>query len=117
MASTLTTTHDARLNFRLSRDVKERIEKAAAIAGMSVSDFAASRLAAAADEIMERHNRIVLDNAERDFFLALLEAPDKEPTPEARRAIARYNALAATLYSPKEAAATEEPDSDTYPTT
>jgi hypothetical protein len=37
--------HDARLNFRLSRSVKERIEWAALVSGQSVSDFAASALA------------------------------------------------------------------------
>ncbi len=94
--STLTSPqHDARMNFRLSRDIKERVEKAALVAGMSVSDFAASRLAAAADDVLAQHNQIVLNEAERDFFLALLDAPDAPPTDAARVAAARYNAWAA----------------------
>lgn len=87
--------HDARMNFRLSRDIKERVEKAALIAGMSVSDFAASRLAAAADEVLAQHDQIVLSESERDFFLALLDAPDTPPTNAARAAAARYNIWAA----------------------
>lgn len=90
--ATAAASHEARLNFRLSRDIKERVEKAAQAAGMSVSDFAASRLAAAADEVLTRHNRLLLETAERDFFLSLLAEPDREPTAEARRAAAEYNA-------------------------
>ena len=64
-----TQTHDARMNFRLSKAVKERIERAASITGQSLSDFAASALARNADEILERHNLLVLADEEQDFFL------------------------------------------------
>ena len=86
---TPTTPHDARLNFRLSRAIKERIERAAYISGQSVSDFAASTLARCADDILERQNVIRLADADRDFFLALLDADD-EPSETDKAAAARY---------------------------
>ncbi|MBV9850766.1 MAG: DUF1778 domain-containing protein [Armatimonadetes bacterium] len=86
---TTTRSHDARLNFRLSREVKERVERAARISGQSVSDFAASALARCADDILERQNVIRLADADRDFFLALLDA-DAEPSETDRAAAAHY---------------------------
>ncbi len=95
-----TTNHDARLNFRLSRDIKNRVERAAAVSGQSVSDFAVSALTRTADDILERHNVIVLNNAERDFFLALLDE-NEEPSEKAIAAAVRYNALSMALAKDK----------------
>ena len=83
------TEHDARMNFRLSREIKNRIERAAAVSGQSVSDFAASTLARTADDILQRHNTITLGDEDRDFFLALLDA-DEEPSEKEKAAAARY---------------------------
>ena len=83
---TTTQNHEARLNFRLSCDIKDRIERAAYISGQSVSDFAASTLARCADDILERQSVIRLANADRDFFLALLDA--NEAASETDRAAA-----------------------------
>lgn len=87
-----TTEHDARLNFRLSREIKNRVERAAAVSGQSVSDFAVSALARTADDVLERYQTIVLGDAERDFFLALLNA-EQEPSEKTKEAVRRYNAL------------------------
>jgi uncharacterized protein (DUF1778 family) len=84
-----TTQHDARLNFRLSRAVKERVERAALLSGQSVSDFAVSALARSADDILQRHNILTLADQDRDFFLALLDQDDK-PSEKALAAAARY---------------------------
>lgn len=81
--------HDARLNFRLSRSVKERIERAALVSGQSVSDFAASALARSADDVLERHQTAVLADQGRDFFLALLGA-DEAPSEKSQAAAERY---------------------------
>ena len=83
------TEHDARLNFRLSREIKNRVERAAAVSGQSVSDFAVSTLARTAEDILQRHNTIVLGDEDRDFFLALLDA-DEEPSEKEKAAAARY---------------------------
>ena len=88
------TEHDARLNFRLSREIKNRVERAAAVSGQSVSDFAVSALARTADDILERYQTIVLGDAERDFFLALLDV-EQEPSEKTKEAVRRYNALSA----------------------
>jgi uncharacterized protein (DUF1778 family) len=81
---------DARLNVRLRSDIKERIERAAYVSGQSVSNFAVSTLAQAADEILKTRETIVLADADRDFFLALLDADDP-PTEKELAAAARYN--------------------------
>jgi len=88
------TERDARLNFRLSREIKNRVERAAAVSGQSVSDFAVSALARTADDILERHQTITLGNVERDFFLALLDS-EEEPSEKAMEAARRYNELSA----------------------
>ena len=87
---TLQNKHDARLNFRLSRDTKEKIEKAALLTGQSLSDFASSTLLRSATDILERQQRTLL--SERDFarFREILEA-DEEPTEAAKKAAAEYN--------------------------
>jgi len=87
--SVTTKRHDARLDFRLSREAREKIEKAARVSGQSLSDFAASTLLRAASEVLESHQQTVL--SERDFarFAALLSA-DEEPTETAKLAAAEY---------------------------
>ena len=85
-----TTEKDTGMSLCMSRESKTRIECAAAVSGQSVSAFAASTLARAADDILERHNTIILGDEERDFFLALLDE-DEEPSEEAEAAAARYN--------------------------
>ncbi len=42
--ATPTSSHDARLNFRLPAEIKQDIEDAAACLGQSVTDFAVSTL-------------------------------------------------------------------------
>jgi len=68
---------DARLNFRVRPDIKERIEKAARVAGKSVTDFAVAALVDTADEVLEHHYATELSNRDRDVFLALLNRHDK----------------------------------------
>lgn len=50
----------ARMDFRTTRDVKERIELAAFLQGVSVSDFVLSNASRAAQEVIEREHRIQL---------------------------------------------------------
>ena len=68
----------SRLNFRLSNELKERIEKAAIILGVTVTDFAINTLANSADQVLEKHQTRILSNRDRDTFLEMLENP---PTP------------------------------------
>ena len=77
----------ARLNFRLPNEVKEVIERAAAISGLTVTDFAINALVNSANEVLERHQTRTLSDRDRDVFLALLDS-DQEPN-EALKSAAR----------------------------
>ncbi len=68
----------ARLNFRLPSDAKEKIERAAAASGLTVTDFAVHALVNTADEVLERQHTRQLSDRDRDVFLKLLDA-DPEP--------------------------------------
>lgn len=85
--------HDARLDFRLSRESKERIEKAALVSGQSVSDFAAATLVREAEEVLARHGATVLSDRDRNVFLALLDNPP-EPSPGLRQTVSDYERAA-----------------------
>jgi len=80
---------DARLDFRLNRQVKEVIEQAAAVSGQSVSDFAVSALYRTAKEVLEREQATRLSNRDRDVFLAMLDS-DAKPNEALKRAAKRY---------------------------
>ena len=78
-----------RMHFRLSPDIKERVTRAAAITGQGLTDFAVSALSQRADEILERHESVVLDRKDYQFFLSSLDN-SKRPSRQARAAAARY---------------------------
>lgn len=79
----------ARLEFRLSREAKEKIEKAALATGQSVSDFACSTLLREAGEVLANHNVTTLSDRDRDIFLQLLDNPPA-PSPALAQAAADY---------------------------
>lgn len=80
---------DSRLDFRLSRQVKEVIERAAVVSGQSVSDFAVSALYRTAKEVLEKEQTPHLSSRDRDVFLAMLDS-DAKPNEALRRAARRY---------------------------
>ncbi len=86
------TEHDTQMILRISRETKAKIERAAAVLGQSVSGFASTALDRAADDILGRHQIIVLGDAERDFFLTLLDT-DQEPSEKTKEGVRSYNAL------------------------
>ena len=71
-------THTARIEIRLVPERKDLIEQAAQLLGMTVTEFASSRLVSAARETIQELNTTRLTNRDRDIFLAMLEA-DEEP--------------------------------------
>jgi uncharacterized protein (DUF1778 family) len=87
------TRHDARIDFRLSRDAKERIEKAALVSGQSLSDFAAATLVRESEEVLARHGATVLSERDRDLFLELLDNPP-DPSPDLRETLSNYERVA-----------------------
>jgi uncharacterized protein (DUF1778 family) len=80
MATTTT-----RLEFRLRPESKELIEQAAQLLGMTVSEFANSRLVQLARQIIAEHNITRLTDRDRDIFLAMLDA-DSKPNAALRKA-------------------------------
>lgn len=80
---------EARLEFRLSREAKERIEKAAVASGQSVSDFAASTLLREAGTVLASHQVTALSERDWNTFSELLQNPPA-PNPTLEAAAARY---------------------------
>lgn len=86
----MSTTQDARLNFRLPADLKETIEEAALHLGQSVTDFAIATLVQNAREVIEQHNVTRLSNRDRDIFTKLLDDADAKPNAALAAAARRY---------------------------
>lgn len=66
----------ARLNFRLPSEAKEKIERAAVVSGLTVTDFAINALVSSAEDVLGRHHITTLSDRDRDLFLAMLDADD-----------------------------------------
>ena len=79
----------ARFNFRLPAEIKERIEKAAIVSGVTVTDFAITALADTADEVLEKQHTRILSDRDRDIFLDMLENPPK-PNKALLKAVEEY---------------------------
>ncbi len=80
---------EARLEFRLTGALRERIEKAALAQGQSLSEFAASTLAREAEEVLQRHHERALSERDWEHFCqALLHPP--APTPALQTAASTY---------------------------
>jgi uncharacterized protein (DUF1778 family) len=85
----LTESKTDRMHFRLPHDIKERVEKAAAVSGQTLTDFAVSVLANCASEVLERHETRTLSARDRDIFLAMLDA-EEEPNQALKNAAKAY---------------------------
>lgn len=56
--------------------VKERIEQATMVSGVSLTNFTIANLSQSADEVLEHHHFRKLSNRNRDIFLAMLDAEE-----------------------------------------
>lgn len=79
----------SRLNFRLPLELKEKIEEAAIISGLTVTDFAINALVNSAENVLEKHQNRVLSNRDRDIFLKMLKS-ETEPNEELKKLAAEY---------------------------
>jgi uncharacterized protein (DUF1778 family) len=70
---------------RINFQAKSLIERAAALTGQTVTDFAVSNLVQLAVETIDRHQRLEMTDRDRDRFLAALDRPPKS-LPELERA-------------------------------
>lgn len=83
------TSEKDRMHFRLDPKIKARVVRAAAITGQGLTDFAVSTLSEKADQILERHDNVVLTSEDYSFFLRTL-ALDKKPSQRSRTTAERY---------------------------
>lgn len=81
---------DARINFRLSSDLKKTIEDAAAEMGQSVSDFAISTLVQTARRILHEQQVTRLSERDRQRFVAMLDDESSQPNDALVKAAKRY---------------------------
>jgi len=78
-----------RMHFRLDPKIKARVARAAAITGQGLTDFAVSTLSEKADQILARHDTILLTSDEYSFFLKALD-DERTPSRRSRAAAKRY---------------------------
>jgi uncharacterized protein (DUF1778 family) len=86
----MSTTQDARLNFRLPAELKATIETAAAQLGQTTTDFAISTLVHSARDVIERQNVTRLSGRDRDIFIKILDDADAKPNAALVAAVERY---------------------------
>ena len=68
----------ARINFRLPNEMKEVVERAATVSGLTLTDFAIQALLERAHEVLREYEARQLSDRDRDLFLSWL---DEEPVP------------------------------------
>lgn len=87
-----TTTKESRLNIRCDQRARELLDRAAAYAHVSVSEFVLSHALASAEQVVHAHESLTLQPEDFQAFLAALDAP-AEPNAALRRAFERHAAL------------------------
>ena len=81
-----------RLNARITPSAKVLLERASRLEGRSVTDFVVGKAMEAAVRTIADHERIVLEEQERErFFAALLDPP--KPSAAAREGVRRYRRM------------------------
>ena len=79
-----------RIDFRVNTEVKALFTRAAELSGTSLSGFVLEAARQRAMELIENHERIVLNNQDRDVFLAALSNPPA-PAESLKRAANKYS--------------------------
>ncbi|NLD14268.1 MAG: DUF1778 domain-containing protein [Gammaproteobacteria bacterium] len=78
-------TKDTRLHIRCDQNVRNLLDKAAAYAHMSVSEFVLGTAVEQAQSVIEAHESMVLSQEDFAAFLQALDAP-AQPNPALQRA-------------------------------
>jgi len=89
MPASKTLKSESRLSFRLPESAKQRIEKAATIAGLTTTDFAINTLVTSADKVLESYEIRILTDRDRDLLLSMLSA-DRRPNKALKNAATKY---------------------------
>lgn len=88
MANTDTAKQE-RMHIRLDTRSKQKLERAAAYAHKSLSEFVLGRALHAADEVIQEHETIFFDEADWGVFLDALDNPPK-PNAKLRKAYSEH---------------------------
>lgn len=80
---------DTRLHIRCDQEVRRLLDKAAAYAHMSVSEFVLRNAVAQAQSVVQTHEAITLSQQDFAAFLNALDTP-AQPAPALQRAFARH---------------------------
>ncbi|MEC4891426.1 MAG: DUF1778 domain-containing protein [Oscillatoria sp. PMC 1051.18] len=72
-----TPTNETSITLKLSSEHIERLEKAAAMTGLSLNDYIIHQALIAAIEDIANYDRMVLSDRDRDIFMEALENPPK----------------------------------------
>jgi uncharacterized protein (DUF1778 family) len=88
MANTDTVKQE-RMHIRLDTLSKQKLERAATYAHKSLSDFVLGQALHAADEVIQEHETLTLNEADWEVFLDALENPPK-PGKKLTQAIAEH---------------------------
>ena len=67
-----------RLSIRMSRDIKNRLGRAAAIRGQTLSDFVVTNLLPVAEDVIQKHQTVLV--SERDYN-SMIDALNYPPMP------------------------------------
>jgi len=78
-----------RMHIRLDSLSKQKLERAAAYANKSLSEFVLGQALHAADEVIHEHETLTLNQADWDVFLDALENPPK-PNAKLKQAFAQH---------------------------
>jgi uncharacterized protein (DUF1778 family) len=82
-----------RVSFRLSAELKQEIERAAAYLGQSLTEFSLSTLLQRARAVNEQHRVTQLTDRDRDAFLAMLDDTSSKPNKSLTAAAKKYKKL------------------------
>jgi uncharacterized protein (DUF1778 family) len=80
---------DSRIDLRVTEEQKVLLEQAASLSGVSLSAYTLLHLLPQAQQDIERQERLMLSNRDRDLFLSALENP-LELRGKLKSAIAKY---------------------------
>lgn len=81
---------DTRLHIRCDQEARRLLDKAAAYAHMSVSEFVLRNAVEQAQTVVQAHEAITLSQQDFDAFLTALDTP-AQPAPALQRAFQRHN--------------------------
>jgi len=83
------TVKQERMHIRLDTLSKQKLERAAAYAHKSLSEFVLGQALHAADEVIHEHETLTLNQADWEAFLDALENPPK-PSAKLKQAFAEH---------------------------